>query len=329
MSVALSTGEAGTRSPLAPRNPVVSWWRGRYGLKLMFEVALCGALLVIYRGIRTFTKTDLRAAFTNSRDIIAFENWLGLPFEDNLQRWLLDHPTLIKLLNHYYVLFHFPTAIAMLLWLYLRHPDRYLPFRNLMAFVTFSALIIHLLFPLAPPRMMTGFVDTMREFGPNIYPKNALDGAANQIAAMPSLHFGWAMIAAIAVISVLRSPWRWLVIIHPVLMTLAIIATANHWWIDAAAAALIIIGALMGWQVLTRWVGDRTWSWRAMRFQTREGVERLEQFANGSTPEDRAGERVERSETVDGRPPQPGRLVQGMAQEDRRRKGVVLGQLQD
>ena len=72
-----------------------------------------------------------------------------------------------------------------------------------MAFVTFVALVIHLVFPLAPPRMMTGFVDTMREFGPNIYPKNALDGAANQIAAMPSLHFGWAMIAAIAVITVL------------------------------------------------------------------------------------------------------------------------------
>jgi hypothetical protein len=188
----------------------------------------------------------------------------------------------------------------MLLWLYLRHPDRYRPFRNLMAVVTFAALVIHLVFPLAPPRMMTGFVDTMREFGPSIYPKNILDGAANQIAAMPSLHFGWAMIAAIAVITVLRTPWRWLALLHPTLMVLAIIATGNHWWIDAAAAGAIVVGVAMCSRVLSIWIGDRRWSWTAMRFQTREGVARLEAFANS---ERSAGNRSddERSalETVD------------------------------
>ncbi len=280
MNMAVTTGQAGIRRSVA------SWWRGRYGAQLVFEVALCGALLVIYRAIRTLTKSDLRAAFANTRDIIAFESWLGLPFEDNLQHWLLDHPTFIKLLNHYYILFHFPAAIGLLLWLYLRHPNRYRGFRNLMAFVTFTALIIHLLFPLAPPRMMTGFVDTMREFGPSIYPKNALDGAANQIAAMPSLHFGWAMIEAIAVISVLKTRWRWLVVIHPALMTLAIIATANHWWIDAAAAALIIVGAVMVWRMVAQWGGDRTWSWAALRFQTEAEIAKLEALANAPAPAD-------------------------------------------
>jgi PAP2 superfamily len=278
MSMMVTTGQAGIRRSVA------SWWRGRYGAQLAFEVALCGALLVIYRAIRTLTKSDLRAAFSNTREVIAFESWLGLPFEDNLQQWLLAHPTFIKALNHYYIWFHFPAAIGLLLWLYLRHPNRYRGFRNLMAFVTFTALIIHLLFPLAPPRMMTGFVDTMREFGPSIYPKNALDGAANQIAAMPSLHFGWSMIEAIAVISVLRSRWRWVVVVHPVVMTLAIIATGNHWWIDAAAAALIIISATMVWRMVAQWGGDRTWSWTAMRFQNHDDIARLEQFANAPAP---------------------------------------------
>jgi PAP2 superfamily len=278
MSMAVTTGQAGIRRSVA------AWWRGRYGAQLAFEVALCGALLVIYRAIRTLTKSDLRAAFANTRDIIALESWLGLPFEDNLQQWLLDHPAFIKALNHYYIWFHFPAAIGLLLWLYLRHPNRYRGFRNLMAFVTFTALIIHLVFPLAPPRMMTGFVDTMREFGPSIYPKNALDGAANQIAAMPSLHFGWAMIEAIAVISVLQSRWRWLVVVHPVVMTLAIIATGNHWWIDAAAAALIIISAVMVWRMVAQWGGDRTWSWTAMRFQSYDDIAKLEALANAPIP---------------------------------------------
>ena len=141
---------------------------------------------------------------------------------------------------------------------------------------------------------MTGFVDTMREFGPSIYPKNALDGAANQIAAMPSLHFGWSMIEAIAVISVLKSRWRWIVVVHPVVMTLAIIATGNHWWIDAAAAALIIISATMVWRMVAQWGGDRTWSWTAMRFQNHDDIARLEEFVNAPVPAGATVEIVER-----------------------------------
>lgn len=227
------------------------WWRSRYGGRLVAELGICSALLLVYRGIRGFNKDDLQAAFANTRDIISFEKWLGMPFEDDIQRWLLDHPTVIKLLNHYYIWFHFPAAIALLLWLFVRHPDRYAAFRNLMTFATFAALAIHLVFPLAPPRMISGFVDTMRVFGPSIYPASAIEGAANQIAAMPSLHFGWALIEAVAVVSVLRSRWRWLIVIHPALMTLAIIATANHWWVDAAAAGLLVVVAL----AIGRWIG--------------------------------------------------------------------------
>ena len=257
-----------------------SWWRGRYGRQLLFEIGIVGGLLIIYRFIRGFNKTDLRAAFANARDIIRLEEWMGMPFEDNLQAFMLDHPTLVQGLNWYYILFHFPAAIALLLWLYLRHPLRYRTWRNLMAFVTFAALIIHLVYPLAPPRMMSGFVDTMERFGPNIYPANALEGAANQIAAMPSLHFAWAVIVAMAVVSVLSSPWRWLIVIHPTLMTLSIIATANHWWIDAAAAGLIVVFAIAVARVASAWIGDRRWSWTKFRFQTEQAIDDLETHAN-------------------------------------------------
>lgn len=281
MGTAVRTPGGGVQGSLA------SWWRSRYGARLLFEVGICAALLVIYRSIRMVNKTDLRTAFANAGDIIRLEEWLGMPFEDDLQRWLLDHPTIIKLLNHYYIWFHFPAAIALLVWLYFRHHERYFVVRNLMAFTTFSALIIHLLYPLAPPRMMSGFVDTMREFGPSIYPKNALDGAANQIAAMPSLHFGWAMIEAIAVIWVLKSRWRWLILIHPALMTLSIIATANHWWIDAAAAAALILAGIVVWRAAKAWIGDRHWSWTKFRLQTDDGIDRLQSMANESPSTER------------------------------------------
>ena len=274
----------GTRDGSRSRT-VAGWWRSRYGAQMLVEIGIVAALLMIYRSIRTLNRTDLQTAFSNSRDIIRFESWLGMPFEDNLQRFLLDHPNFIKLLNHYYIWFHFPAAIALLLWLYLRHSEAYRSFRNLMAFSTFTGLIIHLLFPLAPPRMMDGFVDTMARYGPAIYPANPLEGAANQIAAMPSLHFAWAMIEAIAVVSVLRSRWRWVAVVHPVLMTLAIIATANHWWIDAAAAGFLVVTGIAIWRLLTAWVGDRQWSWTAMRFQAGDGIKKLEDLANTPSPE--------------------------------------------
>jgi hypothetical protein len=262
------------------------WWRGRYGARMMIEIAICGGLLVIYRAIRMFTKGDLTAAFANTRHIIRLERSLGMPFEDELNRWLVDHTWAVKSLNWYYVLFHFPVVIGLLLWLYLWHGDRYKAYRNLLAFVTFAALLIHLVYPLAPPRMMAGFVDTMQAFGPDIYPPNAVKGAANQIAAMPSLHFGWALIEAIAVISVARTAWRWLILLHPVLMTLSIIGTANHWWIDAAAAGLIIVAAIAVSRAVRAWAGDRHWSWTKLRFETNAAIAQLEAYANEPiTPE--------------------------------------------
>jgi hypothetical protein len=291
MVTPLPAAEGDERRSPAPAAPVVApelpaasrlrqWWRGRYGSHLLIEIAICGGLLVIYRTIRMFTKGDLTAAFANTRSIIRLERSLGMPFEDDINRWLVDHTWAVKGLNWYYVLFHFPVVIALLLWLYLWHGDRYKAYRNLLAFVTFAALLIHLVYPLAPPRMMNGFVDTMEAFGPNIYPPNALKGAANQIAAMPSLHFGWALIEAIAVISVARTAWRWLIVLHPLLMTLSIIGTANHWWIDAAAAGLIIVAAIAVWRAVTAWAGDRHWSWTKLRFETGAGIAQLEAYAN-------------------------------------------------
>ncbi|HWL42526.1 MAG TPA: phosphatase PAP2 family protein [Ilumatobacter sp.] len=279
----IGTAEQGEALGTPARSRVRSWWGGRYGARLLVEIGICGGLLMIYRAIRMLNKTDLREAFRNAHEIVRLEQSLGMPFEDDIQRWLIEHELIIKGLNWYYILFHFPVAIALLLWLYLWHGDRYRGFRNLMAFVTFAALVIHLVYPLAPPRMMANFVDTMEAVGPNIYPPNALKGAANQLAAMPSLHFGWAMIEAIAVISVARSRWRWLILLHPALMTLAIIGTANHWWMDAAAAAVLILGAIAVWRVVAAWIGDRRWSWAKFRFETGAGIAQLEAFANEPT----------------------------------------------
>ena len=95
--------------------------------------------------------------------------------------------------------------------------------------------------PLAPPRMLPslGFVDTMTVFGPSAYSGDAAT-VSNQFAAMPSLHVGWALLIAVVVIRTANSRWRWATIAHPVLTTLVVVVTANHYWIDAVVSALLL-----------------------------------------------------------------------------------------
>src|SRR5690606_20267921 len=116
--------------------------------------------------------------------------------------------------------------------------------RNLWILQTSAALVLHLSFPLAPPRMFPqwDFVDTMTRYGPSPY-EGASGGLANQFAAMPSLHVGWAVLIAYVV---LRTGPRWLGVLaalHATLTMVIVIITANHWWIDAFVAVALLAAA--------------------------------------------------------------------------------------
>jgi hypothetical protein len=105
---------------------------------------------------------------------------------------------------------------------------------------TALALVLHAVYPLAPPRMLPGFVDTMARFGPNAYASSAVASLANQHAAMPSVHFMWAVIVAYGVVRAARTPYRWIAVAHPVLTLLAIVATANHYLLDAVVGGVLL-----------------------------------------------------------------------------------------
>jgi MFS superfamily sulfate permease-like transporter len=61
---------------------------------------------------------------------------------------------------------------------------------------------------------------------------------------MPSVHVGWALIVAFAVITVSRSRWRWLAAGYPLLTLLVVVVTANHFWLDGIAAGLLVAAVL-------------------------------------------------------------------------------------
>ncbi|MBG0851043.1 phosphatase PAP2 family protein [Streptomyces spinoverrucosus] len=213
---------------------------------LVREFLLVAGLFLVYKFGRLLATDHTREAFRNAHRVWDLERALHLPGEGAVQSLLLHGDTLVRLANAYYATVHFPATAALLVWLYLRRPGHYVWARRVLAAVTAAALVLHLTFPLAPPRMLaaTGLVDTGRVYGPSVYGSPDTDTLSNQFAAMPSLHFGWALMVAIGMIVATRSRWRWLWLLHPLLTLLVIVGTANHFWLDAIVAGALLGGAL-------------------------------------------------------------------------------------
>ncbi|WP_078868068.1 phosphatase PAP2 family protein [Streptomyces sp. NRRL F-5727] len=215
---------------------------------LLRELLLVTGLFLAYKAGRLAANGHEARAFHNADRVWDAERALHLPGEGAVQHLLLHGEPLIRVANTYYAAVHFPATIAFLCWLYWRRPAHYLWARRVLALVTGAALALHVLLPLAPPRMLAaaGLVDTARVYGPSVYgAAPEADSMANQFAAMPSLHFGWALMVAVGLIAATRTPLRWWWLLHPALTLLVIVGTANHYWLDAAVAAALLGLALL------------------------------------------------------------------------------------
>lgn len=211
------------------------------------EIALVGGLYLVYRAGRLAVNGQEGRALANADVIREVEERLRMPTEVDVQSLFSGLPQVFEAANVYYVYAHFPITIAFLVWGYLRRPRaEYRWARNLLATQTMLALALHLLLPLAPPRMFPqwGFVDTMTRWGPSAY-----DGAtatiANQYAAMPSLHVGWSVLIAVVVI---RTGPRWVAMLasgHALLTYFVVTVTANHWYLDGLVATALLGAALL------------------------------------------------------------------------------------
>jgi hypothetical protein len=180
-------------------------------------------------------------ALARSRWIWHFERVVHLPSETSMQKVILHHPLVVQFFNLYYDSLHFPVLVATLIWLFVRHRDRYKQLRTTLVGLTGACLLVQLI-PVAPPRMLpeTGLVDTAIRYHQSVYGSTA-GFDPDQLSAMPSVHVGWAILVAVAVITTLRSRWRWLAVLYPVMTTLAVIVTANHFWLDGIVAGLILV----------------------------------------------------------------------------------------
>ncbi|GIF21929.1 membrane-associated phospholipid phosphatase [Actinoplanes tereljensis] len=216
--------------------------RGAEAKRAAREILLVAVLFFAYKLGRLAANGHVGEALGNAQHVWHLERLLYLPSEFSLQQLFLGQEWLIKVANCYYAYVHFPATAACLIFLYIWRRDRYVSTRRLLAWLTAAALVVHLLMPLAPPRMLTaiGMVDTGRVFGPAVYGSPSTDTLTNQYAAMPSLHVAWALAIAIALMGITRSKWRWLWLAHPAITLFVVVVTGNHYWLDAIVATVLL-----------------------------------------------------------------------------------------
>lgn len=218
--------------------------------------ALLGLSWVAYAAIRVATSDADELALMNAELVGSIQDAMGIGVEASLQGIFLGN-AVATMANSYYLL-HFPLTVALLLVTFLRSRTRVFPIvRDGLVLMTFLGLAIHLVFPLAPPRMLDGIVDASTLYGPNPYSMPG-SGAANQFAAMPSMHVAWAIVAGWALMQARSGLFLTVLgVLHPILTMFVVVVTGHHFVLDGAAGTAIAVLSLAVAQALhRRRVGD-------------------------------------------------------------------------
>ncbi|MFJ6442129.1 phosphatase PAP2 family protein [Streptomyces sp. NPDC091649] len=237
--------------------------------RLWFEILLIAVSYWLYSLVRNAVPEQKAAALKNADWIWSAEKSLGLAFEETVNHAVNSVTWLIVSMNYYYATLHFVVTIGVLVWLFRRHPGRYAATRLVLFATTAVALLGYYLYPLAPPRLMNGanFIDTvlLHETWGSMASGN-FKNMSNQYAAMPSMHIGWSLWCGLTIFALASAPWaRILGLLYPTLTLVVIVATANHFWLDAVGGMVCLAfgyGVSRVWygslpHRLPKWVPDR------------------------------------------------------------------------
>ncbi|WP_086724901.1 bifunctional glycosyltransferase 87/phosphatase PAP2 family protein [Streptomyces carpinensis] len=227
------------------RVPLLPFWRRALNRpNLLLELLLIRVFYAAYSAVRAAAAGGRAVAEEHGRQIHAVEQALSIDVEHWANHAVAGTPWLEHFLGFYYESFHFVVPLALLGVLFARRSADYRWARASLGFATLLGLLGFWLYPLAPPRLMPGlgFIDTVHGAQDLAKPDyGAMTAVTNQYAAMPSLHFGWSLWCGIVILALAPKWWmKALGLLHPLFTVSAIVATANHWVLDAVGGATVV-----------------------------------------------------------------------------------------
>ena len=214
------------------------------------ELLLVAGLYVAYSASRLVADDAFGPAVDRADTLLAVERALLLDLERAANDLFASVSVLGLIGSYWYATLHYVVTIAVLVWLYRRGPDTYVPARRALVIATLLGLALYLLVPMAPPRLVPGYVDVLQLnsaagwWGGDASAPRGLGGLTNQLAAFPSLHAGWALWVALAVRRHAASPvLRALAWVHAAGTAVVIVGTGNHWVLDAVVGWVVVLAA--------------------------------------------------------------------------------------
>ncbi|WP_369169600.1 phosphatase PAP2 family protein [Streptomyces sp. R28] len=233
----------------------------RTRLRWWTELPLILLVYACYSAGRLLARGDVSHAVDHGLAILDIEKALYLNAEHPLNRLFTREPWLGIPADFWYASLHYLVTPAILVWIFRSRTVHYRAARTWLMTSTFIGLIGFTLLPTCPPRLLAesyGFVDTMAQYssygwwGGEASAPRGMGGMTNQYAAMPSLHVGWALWCGVML-------WRYggtrltkaAAVAYPLITTIVVMGTANHYFLDAAAGAAVMgVGLLLAPYVL-------------------------------------------------------------------------------
>ncbi len=226
------------------------------------EILIFVIFMIFYKISRYIAIGDEQTAFANAYRVIEWEQMLGIFHEIAWQQFVIDHTVLIQWVNEFYMRIHLPSTIIFFIWLYHYKRPYYFFIRNGFLLANVVTLFIFIGFPCAPPRMLNeiGFVDTLLTISDiNLYEGN-LSKLFNQYAAMPSMHFGNALLISVVCLILSKNNWiRFGMFIYPIFVLWMIVITGNHFFLDAVLGGIIVLAPYPLMRIAEKIFPD--WEW--------------------------------------------------------------------
>jgi membrane-associated phospholipid phosphatase len=219
-----------------------------------------GAYLA-YSMSRYVSVGDLTTATSHAEWVVGIERSLDIDVEGTVQS-ALNGTAVIWILNNLYLAAQLIVVPGTLMWLYRRDRPLYVRLRNTVLATWLIAMPIYALFPVAPPRLAgIGLLDTITNGGGVRLDSALTTSFYNPLAAVPSLHAGFALAVGVALAAAATRPWlKLLALSWAPIIGLAVVATGNHFLFDIAAGVAVTgAGYVTGNAVDRHFAGRRPW----------------------------------------------------------------------
>jgi hypothetical protein len=190
----------------------------------------------------------------HAADIVRLERHLHIFDEETIQHTVRHVGGLPALLGYAYVSLHLAVTVVVLVWVYRRRHNVYVRLRNTLVLSSALAVAVYAVFPTAPPRLAgVGISDTVSAATSVDLDSTFVSSLYNPYAAVPSMHICFSLLAGGTVaLFARRTVWRVLGALYPVFVLFVIVATGNHFFVDAAAGAAVAAVAATAVALTTR-----------------------------------------------------------------------------